>query len=263
MPEPDPGPRADLALLVAAAERAGQIALQFWGKSPKTWDKGDGQGPVTEADIAVNDMLEATLRTARPAYGWLSEESPDDPARLACEHAFIIDPIDGTRAFIDADAGFSHSLAVTRNCEVTAAVVFLPAKNRLYTATAQTTALRDGAPIAPSDRTDPEGATLMTAKANLDPAHWLGPPPDTRRLFRPSLANRLCLVADGTADALLTLRPTWEWDIAAGALIAARAGAKVTDRTGKPPRFNAPLPQSDGLLVASPDLHRQLSVRLK
>lgn len=256
-------PERDLALLVEAAHRAGRIALQFWGNKPSVRDKGDGQGPVTEADIAVNDMLQDFLRAARPGYGWLSEESPDDPARLLCEHVFVIDPIDGTRAFIDADAGFSHSLAIARNGQVTAAAVYLPAKDRLYTASTQTAAQRDHAPVQMSDAGDPEAATIMTSKGNLDAAHWHGPPPLVKRLFRPSLANRLCLVADGTADGLLTLRPTWEWDIAAGSLIAARAGATGTDRSGGPLLFNRPHPQSDGLLVAPPRLHAQLLARLK
>lgn len=253
----------DLVLLVEAAHRAGRIALQYWGRNPVVRDKGDGQGPVTEADIAVNDMLQDTLRVARPSYGWLSEETPDDTTRLSCEHVFIIDPIDGTRAFIDADAGFSHSLAIAQNGRVTAAVVYLPARNRLYTAAARTPATRDGTPVRVSGATDAEGATVMTSKGNLDAAHWLGPPPQVQRLFRPSLANRLCLVADGSADALLTLRPTWEWDIAAGSLIAAQAGARVTDRHGNAPLFNRPHPQSDGLLVAPPALHAALQTRLR
>ena len=69
-------PARDLALLTHAARSAGEIALRYWRRSPKAWEKGD-QGPVTEADIAVNDMLQAELSGARPGYGWLSEETPD------------------------------------------------------------------------------------------------------------------------------------------------------------------------------------------
>jgi len=262
-PDHDGGLDQDLALLVEAAYRAGRIALQFWGNNPRVHDKGDGQGPVTEADLAVNDMLETTLRAARPGYGWLSEETPDDPARLSCENVFIIDPIDGTRAFIDKDAGFSHSLAIARNGHVTAAAVYLPAKDRLYTARSRRPAHRDSAPIRASQRDDPEGARLMTSKGNLDPEHWIGPPPTVQRVFRPSIASRLCLVADGGADGLLTLRPTWEWDIAAGSLIATRAGATVTDRHGAAPLFNRLQPQSDGLLVAPAALHAAVLARLR
>ena len=89
-------PERDLALLTEAARDAGRIALRYWRKNPQVWDKGGEHGPVTEADLAVNDMLKARLLAARPGYGWLSEETPDDAARLACETVFIIDPIDGT-----------------------------------------------------------------------------------------------------------------------------------------------------------------------
>ena len=218
-------PANDLALLVEAARLAGQIALQYWRNAPKVWDKG-AQGPVSEADIAVNDRLADLLQRARPGYGWLSEETPDTPARLSCEYVFIIDPIDGTRAFIEGDPGFSHSLAIAQNGRITAAVVYLPAKDRLFTAATTTPALRDGAPMQVSSQTDPETASLMTSKGNLSPEYWTGPPPAATRVFRPSLAHRLCLVADGTVDALLTLRPTWEWDIAAGALSPSAPGPK-------------------------------------
>jgi len=263
LPEHDPGPDRDLALLTEAAHRAGQIALHYWGHKPGVTEKPDGQGPVTEADLAVNAMLEDTLRTARPDYGWLSEESPDDPARLQCEHVFIIDPIDGTRAFIDGDSSFSHSFAIARDGLVTAAVVYLPAKSRLYAASAAQTARCDGQPIRPSERREPDGATLLTSKAFIAPNHWIGPPPAVIRVFRASLAYRMCLVADGEFDGILSLRPTWEWDIAAGSLIAAQSGAQVTDRLGLPIVFNQAHPQANGLLAANPGLHAALAARLK
>lgn len=256
-------PERDLALLVEAARLAGRVALQFWGKSPQVWDKPDGQGPVTEADLAVNAALEDLLRTARPDYGWLSEESPDTADRLSCDQVFIIDPIDGTRAFIGHDPGFSHSLAIARQGVVTAAVVYLPARNRLYAARAGTTATRDAGPVQVAERDQVEGATLLTSKADLAEAQWIGRPPQVTRVFRPSLAHRLCLVADGTFDGLLTLRPTWEWDIAAGALITERAGATLTDRRGAAVQFNRAIPMTDGLLVASPGLHGRIAPLLK
>jgi len=255
-------PAHDLALLTAAARAAGRIALRFWRQSPKTWEKGD-QGPVTEADLAVNDMLKATLLAARPDYGWLSEETPDDAARLGREQVFIIDPIDGTRAFIAGEEGFSHSLAVAHRGLVTAAVVYLPALDRIYTASQASAALRDGTPIAASTRERLEGAAILTTKAGLDPSHWPGGVPDVARSFRTSLAYRLCLVAEGRHDGMLTLRDTWEWDIAAGSLIAARAGVAVTDRNGAAIGFNQPSAQAHGVLALAPKLHPQVLARLQ
>jgi myo-inositol-1(or 4)-monophosphatase len=105
------------------------------------------------------------------------------------------------------------------------------------------------------------GATVLTSKPNMQPNHWPGGVPDMPRHFRPSLAYRLCLVAEGRFDAMLAFRPTWEWDIAAGALIAARAGASSSDAAGAGLRFNKPDPRSDGVMVANPALHSALAAR--
>ncbi len=255
-------PAHDLDLLSHAARAAGEIALRYWNNAPLTWEKGD-QGPVTEADIAVNDMLKATLRAARPDYGWLSEETPDDPARLQCEYVFIIDPIDGTRAFIAGERNFSHSLAVARNGKIIAAAVYLPAKDQLFTASLEGPALCDGMPITPTQILLADDPKILTPKANLDSDFWQGTPPVFRRSFRTSLAYRLCLVAEGRHDGMMSFRNTWEWDIAAGSLIATRAGAVVSDGKGQALRFNNPYPQTAGVLAAGPALHAELVARLK
>lgn len=252
-----PAPEEDLALLSEAARAAGRIAVRYWRKDPQAWDKGGDAGPVTEADLAVNDALQARLTTARPGYGWLSEESEADPSRLDAEHCFIIDPIDGTRAFIDGQEGFSHSLAVARGTRIVAAVVHLPVLDLTYAAHAEGPATLNGQPIRPTDA-DMPAARVLTYRAVADAPDWRAGMPGFRREFRSSLAWRLCLVAEGRFDAALSLRAAWEWDIAAGALIAERAGARVTDRRGGPMRFNSPRAQVDGLIVAGARLHGQL-----
>jgi myo-inositol-1(or 4)-monophosphatase len=255
-------PAHDLALLTQAARAAGEIALRYWQNTPAVWEKGD-QGPVTEADIAVNDMLKSTLRAARPSYGWLSEETPDDGARLQCEDVFIIDPIDGTRAFIAGEPYFAHSLAVAHRGEVVAAAVYLPAKDLLFTASHDAPAMLDGMAISATSTRLQDGANILTPKANLLPDFWQGAPPAFQRSFRASLAYRLCLVAEGRHDGMLTFRPTWEWDIAAGALIASKAGARVTDRHGQALRFNNATPQTAGVLAANPALHGEIFGHIK
>lgn len=254
-------PAHDLNLLTQAARQAGEIALRFWRRAPKIWEK-PGQGPVTEADLAVNAALRDMLRSERPDYGWLSEEDPDSTERLETERQFILDPIDGTRAFIAGEDVFSVSLAVVQDGAARAGVVYLPALDRLYTATDHGPAQRDGQKITASSQKGIEGARLLTTAQALQPQHWPGGVPDLKRSFRASLAYRLCLVAEGRHDGMLTLRDAWEWDIAAGSLIAARAGAAVTDRHGQALRFNQPQPLAPGVLAATPGLHAALLNRL-
>jgi myo-inositol-1(or 4)-monophosphatase len=253
-------PGDDLSLLLAAAEHAGRIALRYWRRSPETWNKGD-DSPVTEADMAVNRMLQAELLAARPGYGWLSEETPDDAARLSCERVFVVDPIDGTRAFIAGETAFSHALAVVENGVPVAGVVHLPAQEVTFAAVAGGKATRNGQALACSAAVNPEGATALMSSAVLAAENWPGGVPGLRRHFRASLAWRFCLVADGSFDALLSVRPAWEWDIAAGALIAERAGAVVSDAAGQPMTFNRPTPQAAGVIVAGPPLHGALMAR--
>lgn len=255
-------PDSDLDLLTQAAVKAGRIALSYWRKSPKVWDKGAEHGPVTEADLAVNTMLHDSLRLARPAYGWLSEETPDDPGRLACEALFIIDPIDGTRAFVAGEATFCHSLAIARQGRVVAGVVYLPALDRLYAASIGAGATVNGTPIQGSLCAALTGAHILTTKPNLAPERWPGGVPEVTRSFRASLAYRLCLAAEGAFDGMITLIPAWEWDIAAGSLIATRAGLTVTTRTGSPLTFNTPFARNDGILALPPAAHAEAMGRL-
>ncbi|MHA7875333.1 3'(2'),5'-bisphosphate nucleotidase CysQ [Roseivivax sp.] len=247
-------PESDLALLTRAAQAAAEVATTFIGGPLGTEEKPDGQGPVTAADLAVNEILEDTLRTARPSYGWLSEESPHDPLRLTSPATFIIDPIDGTRSFIDGSDTWAHSLAVAEAGRITAAVVYLPMRDKLYTAEVAGGARLNGAPIRASGRAEIAGAQVLATKPNVDPKHWPGGVPPFHRAHRPSLAYRLCLVADASFDAMLTFRDAWEWDVAAGTLIVAEAGGQVSDRQGQSLRFNRPDALLPGIVAAPPPL---------
>jgi len=240
----------DLTLLTEAARVAATTATRFIGGPLEVTHKPD-DSPVTAADLAVNATLSDMLQSARPHYGWLSEESADEPTRLAAEHTFIIDPIDGTRSFIAGEDTWAHSIAIARNGVITAAVVYLPLKDKLYAAALGHGATLNGTPIAVAAPTTLGKANVLTTRPNLDPHHWHGAVPDFRRSHRPSLAYRLSLVAEGAYDAMFTLRPSWEWDIAAGALILTEAGARVSDRTGADLRFNNPHPQVNGVVAGA------------
>ena len=253
----------DLQLLCDAARSAGEIARHYFETSVETWDKADNAGPVTQADLEIDRMLKKELLSARPSYGWLSEETDDRPENRNQDRVFIVDPIDGTRSFIAGEKHFAHSLAIVEHGEVIEGVVYLPLLDRLYMARRNTEATCNGEPIRTSSRAEFDGAEILAAKPNFDPKFWSPSPPPSKRVFRPSLAYRMCLIAEGRFDAMITLRDCWEWDIAAGSLIASCAGATVTDRQNSSLRFNSPRAKTDGVVAAGPDLHEALLHRLK
>ncbi|WP_038650900.1 3'(2'),5'-bisphosphate nucleotidase CysQ [Roseicyclus elongatus] len=254
---PETTPAEDLDLLIAAARTAGTIAQQHFRANPEIWQKGD-ESPVTEADIAIDRVLRTDLLAARPGYGWLSEETEDDAERLDDDRVFILDPIDGTRAFIDGQDSYAHALAVAEHGRVIAGVVYLPEKDKLYAAARDLGATLNGQPIRASAQRSEAGAQLLATKPTMKEAHWPGGIPPVKRVYRPSLAYRMALVAEGHFDGMATFRPTWEWDIAAGAILIEESGGIVTDGHGRDLRFNRRHPQADGVLTASPGLHAAL-----
>ncbi|MCR9110462.1 3'(2'),5'-bisphosphate nucleotidase CysQ [Marivita sp. XM-24bin2] len=255
-------PESDLDLLIGAARQAGEIALHHKAKGLEVEHKPNDAGPVTQADIAVDRALREALTSARPDYGWLSEETRDTPERLDRRKLFIVDPIDGTRSFVNGETTWAHSLAVVEDGVVTQGVVYLPEMDLLYSAATSQGALCNGNQLSVSDISDIHTARILATKPNMEQEHWRKAVPGFARAHRPSLAYRLCLVAQGRYDAMLTFRPSWEWDIAAGALILSEAGATVTDRHGAALRFNNAVPQTAGVVGAGAVLHAQIAENL-
>ena len=253
----------DLALLIDAAHDAGAILREFFTRGSKAWEKPGSAGPVTEADMAANAALHDRLTAARPGYGWLSEEGPEDQGRSAAARAFVVDPLDGTRAFIEGDHSWSLALAAVDDGQVSAAVVYLPMRDRLYAAARGKGATLNGQELSVRARDVLDGATVLSSRATFEPWHWReARVPEVRRQFRSSLAYRLSLVAEGRYDAMLRLRPAREWDVAAGSLLVEEAGGRITDRKGAGLRFNQPDPVFNGLIAATPRLQEDILSRL-
>ena len=255
-------PENDLDLLIDAARQAGEIALHHKAKGLNVEHKPDDAGPVTQADYAVDNALRDMLTTARPDFGWLSEETQDTPERLEKDRLFIVDPIDGTRSFIAGETTWAHSLSIAENGVITQGVVYLPEMDLLYSSSITHGAHCNGEQLSVSEILEIDDARVLATKPNMDPIHWRDTVPGFARSHRPSLAYRLCLVAQGRYDAMLTFRPSWEWDIAAGTLILSEAGATVTDRHGAALRFNNRVPQTAGVLGASRELHNKIARQL-
>ena len=210
---------------------------------------------MTEADLAVDEYLASVLPLARPGYGWLSEESEDSDQRLDRNRVFIVDPIDGTRSFASGANTWAHSLAVAQAGQITAAVVYLPLRKKLYTAALGQGAKLNGKPLKVSAQANLKGASVLSTKANMEDRFWPNGIPEFDREHRPSLAYRLALVAEGQFDAMFTFRPSWEWDIAAGALLISEAGGRITDQVGNELVFNGADALLNGIIAGGEAVH--------
>ncbi|MCV0395369.1 MAG: 3'(2'),5'-bisphosphate nucleotidase CysQ [Rhizobiaceae bacterium] len=237
---------ADLELLVDAAAEAGRIALSRFRKNPDVWMK-PGDSPVSDADLAVDTFLRDALLAARPDYGWLSEETADDPARLERARTFVVDPIDGTRAFIEGRETWCVSVAVVEKGRAIAGVIDCPAKQEVFLAEAGGGAFRNGERIFV--RAVGGSPVVGGPKAMLSAL-----PSELRERVRhrgyiPSLAYRLAMVAEGTLDASFVKPHSHDWDIAAADLVLAEAGGTLRDPQGMRPQIAGPEPRH-GALVA-------------
>lgn len=244
----------DLELIRDAVLAAGELALSERERGLKIWSKSGGS-PVTSADLAVDTLLRARLLDARADYGWLSEETADTTDRLTKRRIFVVDPIDGTVAYMKDKPWWCIPVAVVEDGRPVAAVIHAPMLNETFTATLGGGATLNGRAITASDTTDLDDASVLADARLMEGPHWPEPWPPMRYEKRNALAYRMALVAAGAFDAAIALTPKWDWDVCAGALIASEAGAKVSDHHGRAWRFNQPDPRQTSLICAAPGLH--------
>jgi myo-inositol-1(or 4)-monophosphatase len=255
------GHDADLDLIRSAARIAGRRALAMRQAGLTTRAKSDGT-PVSDADIAVDGLLKTLLGKARPDYGWLSEETADDPARLTRKRLFVVDPIDGTRAFVGGKPWWAVSIGVVEDGRPVAGVVHAPDVDETYEAAVGQGARLNDAPIHASATASLENSAMLAHHGMFAHAGWREPWPAMRVESRNSIAYRLCLVASGAFDAALALSPKSEWDLAAADLIATEAGCLVTDHRGRPFAYNRPDPRAPSLVCAGSALHELILRRI-
>lgn len=247
---------ADLADAVAAiAREAGQSAMSRWRTDFARWEKAPGN-PVCEVDLDIDRMLRARLSALLPDAGWLSEETADHPSRLACGRVWVVDPIDGTRDYIRGRAGWCVSVALIDAGRPVIGVLDAPVRGEVWRAAAGRGATLNGVAIRAGGRTELPGARVpVDALPKADR--------DLVAVEKPnSIALRIAMVADDRADLVATLRWGNEWDIAAAVLIAAEAGARVSDALGAPLAFNKPDPRAYGVLIGAAGIHDAAVARL-
>jgi myo-inositol-1(or 4)-monophosphatase len=246
----------DAGLLKEAVREAGQLALSMFGTKVRTWTKG-ASSPVSDADIAVNDLLESRLRSATPDYGWLSEESVDDEARLARQRVWIVDPIDGTRSYLADRDDWCVSVALVEDAAPILAAVFVPVSGEFFFAARGQGTTLNGAPVQASSGTA------------LDFSRVAGPKPLVERLapvsqrveLHPrigSLALRLCRVAHGALDAAFAGGQSRDWDLAAAHLIVQEANGNMTALSGDAILYNRRDVAHGVLVAAGRDRHASI-----
>ncbi len=250
MPAPDPAHKRLLEQIVPIAQEAGALAMtHFGGRLDVTMKTGNS--PVTNADLAVDTFLRARLMAAFPDYGWLSEETADTPERLHLDRLFIVDPIDGTRAFMNGEDVWCVSVAAVEHGRPVAGVLVCPARREVFTAARGHGATLNGAPMTPLAA----GGEMAFAgpKPWLDKAETCLATPFRRHRFIPSLAYRIAMVADGRLTGTFVKPNAHDWDIAAADLILEECGGRLVDGQGHDIVYNRPSSSHGAMIACKPD----------
>jgi len=258
---PDERLREDHVLLVEAVRRAGAIALGHFRHEPEEWEKSPGN-LVSEADLQSEVCLFQHLCCARPDYGWLSEESDDDIARLSAGRVWVVDPIDGTRSFLDGRPEFAVAGALIVDATPVAAAVFNPATDEMFEAMRGGGARLNGATLSVSKVANLTDARLLSGHTETQQKAWAARFPECTIHSVSSIAYKLALVAAGQFDALISVWPKHEWDIASGELLVAEAGGVASTAEGAALEYNCPRPKLPSCIASNGLIQDALIERL-
>ena len=215
-----------------------------------------GGDPVTEADVLLDKILKKEL--LRNDEGWLSEETVDDLSRLENECVWIVDPLDGTREFIEGIPEWCVSIAYIVNGKPQAAGICNPATGETFLGTRTSGVRLNGRPVGVSDKTDLQTATVLASRSEVKRGEWKRFEGAFEVIPMGSVAYKLARVAAGLNDATFTLVPKNEWDVAAGWLLVEAAGGKVQDKDMQARRFNQKDPLLPGMIATPPSLNQKI-----
>lgn len=242
---------AELELLRDAAAEAGQIAMRYFGQDPQIWMK-EGNSPVSEADLAVDAFLKKKLLSARPDYGWISEETADEREKQSRTRYFVVDPIDGTRSFLNGKDQWCVSIAIIENERPLAGVLDVPVRKEVFSAEINQPSQFNGqeliVPLPQEDETLP--IALPRSTMSELPASFrsrVKPHP-----YISSLAYRIAMIARGDIYGTFVRPNAHDWDLAAADLILQQAGGSLVDSHGQKLHYGRKN-YSHGALVAGSD----------
>ncbi|MHC5232611.1 3'(2'),5'-bisphosphate nucleotidase CysQ [Brucella sp. LJL56] len=247
----------ELTLLRDAAREAGRIAMRYFGRSPEVWLK-DGVSPVSEADLAVDRYLKDVLLSARPDYGWISEETVDERAAEKRSRVFVVDPIDGTRAYIAGQDQWCVSIAIVENGRPLAGVLECPAREELIEAGKGAGASQNGIAVRVRLPSPGEPVTIASARNMVTalPNSWR----DRVKVhpYVPSLAYRIAMVARGDIAGTFIRPNSHDWDLAAADLILSESDGAILTSDALPITYGGPTLSHGALVASSGDLLQEM-----
>lgn len=247
--------QADAELLCGTMHEAGALGLKLLAQKVKHWAKPDGS-VVTEADVAIDEFLKLRLHAARPTYGWLSEETPDDARRLTCSKLWVVDPIDGTQSFVNGTDGWCIGAALVDGQRPVLSVLYRPMVDEFYFAAVGCGAWCNGERLSPRDGASLDQAQLIGTGKALKVLAATG----VNAVNSPQhpLLLRLAFVAQGRTDIAFSIGNKNDWDLAAGDLLVQESGAKLSTLDGAQMIYNKPESWQNGMVAAGPLRHATL-----
>ncbi len=249
----------ELTLAQEAAQAAGDVVLNYY-EGDYNVEQKSRNNPVTTADFESDKLLKKMLGDGFPEYGWLSEESKDNPARLEKEFVWVVDPIDGTKEFITGIPEFVISIGLVQNGHPVVGVLFNPVKGEMYAASKGQGAFLNGKRIYVSGTTMLDQATLLVSRTETRNGH-VAKFTDYIKAFKPSgsVAYKLCLAAAGEGDVFVSVYSKNEWDVCAGDLVVQEAGGAMSDIYGNVVTYNNEITKiKDGIIAGNPTISRQM-----
>lgn len=250
----------DLTLIGEALSAAAEAIRPFTPGAVDFKEKSSRGDPVTAADLAANEVLLRIL--PKPGEGWLSEETADSPERLQHSRVWIVDPLDGTREFVEGIPEWCISVGLVEDGEPVAGGILSPPTGQLVLGSMEDGVTLNGRPIRMTGRTTLTGSVVLASRSEWKRGEWER---FSEAPFRVepcgSVAFKLAQVAAGLADATWTLVPKHEWDVAGGAALVMAAGGTLLHADGSRPRFNQPSPKLPDFLASTEDLLREFRTK--
>jgi myo-inositol-1(or 4)-monophosphatase len=248
-------------LLCDAVREAGELALRMFEAGVDSWDKTDGT-PVSEADLAVDRLLAARLREATPDFGWLSEEAVREDATQSKANVWVVDPIDGTSAYLSGSNHWCVGACLLSQGRPVAAAAFAPAQNRFYEAVLGAGARLNGNVMQVTHKSGLDGSRFVAHKSAISQSKWKSPVPQINCAMTTSLILRHCVVATGEYDGAIAFGKKHDWDLAPGDLIVHEAGGRTLDLDARRFVYNRAGTRQNGLMAGSKALLDEISARL-